>query len=148
MSPEAHGIAYPLLAAMNGRVRAAVVRRIEAMERELEFLAQKEDVRLLAIRTHGWSDDRLRVIFALNSVYQQVLGPLQAVARGGPQGLGGEVPIRHGSFAFSASTTVRIQQSMRAFEAVASELRIPQSWLHANTCGDVVYAIQAANEWR
>ena len=36
------------------------------------------------------------VLFLLNSMYQQVIGPLQAAARGGPEGLGNAVAICHG----------------------------------------------------
>lgn len=148
MSPELREIARPFLERMHFKVKAAVVRRVDAMERELDFLMAKEDKRLMDIRRHGWSNDRLRVVFALNSVYQQVLGPLQAAARGGPEGLGKQVPVRHGTFAFSSATAVGVQRAIADFNKVVGELRISHGWLQANTCSDIVYLIAASNEWR
>jgi hypothetical protein len=131
----------PLLRSLDGKVRVAVIRRIEAMERELTFLGAREDRSLLTARLNGWTDDRLHVLFALNSVYQHLLGPLQSAARGGPEGLGDTVAVLHGTSTFSRATTTRIQLTVRAFNELVNALEFRQRWLHENTCGDVLYAI-------
>jgi hypothetical protein len=141
VSPLVHRIVGPLLRSMDGKVRAAVIRRIDAMERELAFLSSREDRRLATVRRFGWTDDRLQVLFALNSVYQQLLGPLQSAARGGPEGLGDTVPVRHGTSTFSRATTTRIQLTMRDFNALVDALELRRTWLQENTCGDVLFAI-------
>jgi hypothetical protein len=141
MSPHVRRILGPLLRSLDGKVRVAVLRRIDAMERELVFLGSREDRKLAAARRYGWTDDRLHVLFALNSIYQQLLGPLQSAARGGPEGLGDTVAVQHGTSTFSRATTMRIQLTMRDFNKLVGALEFRQRWLQDNTCGDVLYAI-------
>lgn len=126
---------------MDARVRRGVLRRIDAMERELTFLAEREDDNVKFIRRRGWSDERLQVLFVLNSVYQQVLGPVQAAAKEGPAGLGSTIPVRHGTASFSRETAGSVLAAMKDFLAMVDALKLQRSWLHSNTCGDVVYAI-------
>jgi hypothetical protein len=120
-----------------------VLRRIDAMERELTFLAEREDDNLSFIRRRGWSDERLQVLFVLNSVYQQVLGPIQAAAKEGPEGLGSTIPIRHGTASFSRKTAGKVQVAMKEFLVMVDTLKLQRRWLHSNTCGDVVFAVAA-----
>ena len=141
MTPSVRRIADPVLRSMDSRVRRGVQRRIDAMERELAFLAEREDDNVRLLRRRGWSDERLQVLFVLNSVYQQVLGPFQAAAKGGPEGLGGAIPIRHGSASFGREMAGRVQVAMKDFLAMMDALELQRSWLHANTCGDVVFAV-------
>jgi len=126
---------------MDGRVRRGVLRRIDAMERELVFLADREDENVKFIRRRGWSDERLQLLFVLNSVYQQVLGPVQAAAKEGPEGLGSTIPVRHGTASFSRATAGTVRVAMKDFLAMVDALKLQRSWLHSNTCGDVVFAI-------
>lgn len=141
MTPIAQRVAEPLIDCLHYKVREAVLRRVEQMERELKFLAEKEDETLLRARREGWSNDRLEVVFVLNSVYQHVLGPLQASSRAGPRGLGGDVPIRHGSTLYDAQSAAKIEGAVIHFRRLVARLRLRQRWLYANTCGDLLYAI-------
>ena len=141
MTPIARRIADPVLRSLDPRVRRGVLRRIDAMERELAFLAEREDDNVKFIRSRGWSDERLQVLFVLNSVYQQVLGPIQAAAKEGPEGLGSTIPVRHGTASFSRKTAGSVQVAMKDVRAMVDTLRLQRSWLHPNTCGDVVFAI-------
>jgi hypothetical protein len=111
------------------------------MERELAFMAERDDDDVNFIRSRGWSDERLQVLFVLNSVYQQVLGPVQSAARGGPEGLGSTVPVRHGTASFSRKTAGSVQAAMKDFLAMVDTLKLQRSWLHSNTCADVVFAV-------
>lgn len=141
MTPAVRRVADPLLGPMEARVRRDVERRIELMERELAFLVDREDQNVAFIRRRGWCDERLQVLFLLNSVYQKVLGPLQAAAKEGPEGLGSTVPVKHGSSVFSRQTTGTVQLAMKDFLAMVEGLQLHRSWLHANTCGDAIYEI-------
>lgn len=137
----------PILAAltapMSMKPRQAVMRRHEAMLGELRFLSEREspDENLSFIRRHKWSDERLSALFALNSVYQEVLGPLHASTRVGAAGLGTEYPIRHGSQRFDASHNVRVQNAIDDFYAIVERLGFLKEWMTRNTCGDLVYYI-------
>lgn len=141
MTPSVHRIADPVLRSLDPRVRRGVLRRIDAMERELAFLAEREDDNVNFIRRRGWSDERLQVLFVLNSVYQQLLGPIQAAAKEGPEGLGSTIPVRHGKASFSRKTAGSVQLAMKDFLVMVDTLKLQRSWLHSNTCGDVVFAV-------
>jgi hypothetical protein len=141
MTPSVHRIADPVLRSLDPRVRRGVLRRIDAMERELAFLAEREDDNVKFIRSRGWSDERLQVLFVLNSVYQQVLGPIQAAAKEGPEGLGSTIPVRHGTASFSRKTAGSVQIAMKDFLVMVDALKLQRRWLHSNTCGDVVFAV-------
>lgn len=141
MTPVAERITGVLLRSLDSRVRLGVIRRVQAMERELNFLASRDDQNVIDIRRHGWSDDRLHVFFVLNSVYQQVLGPMQAAARGGPDGLGISIPLLHGKTTFDSRTAKSVNAAMKDFNALVGVLKVQRNWLYANTCRDAVFLI-------
>jgi hypothetical protein len=141
MTPVVQSITQPVIRLMDRGVRQGVLRRVDAMERELAFLKERKDENVALIKRRGWTDDRLQLLFLLNSVYQQVLGPLQAAARGGPEGLGSVVPIRHGKTSFNQAGAARTQLFVRDFLAMIDTLKLQRTWLQSNTCGDVVFSI-------
>ncbi len=141
MTPSIRRIADPVFRSLDTRVRNGVLRRIDAMVRELAFLADREDDNVNFIRRRGWSDERLQLIFVLNSIYQHVLGPMQAAAKQGPEGLGSSIPVRHGTASFSKKTAGSVQFAMKDFLMMVDTLNLQRSWLHSNTCGDVVFAV-------
>lgn len=137
---------------LDPKVRSAVVRRHEAMLRELAFLGTKQDERLTFIRTRSWTDARLSVLFSLNCVYQEVLGPLDASARTGRRadaevagapglGLGSSHPIVHGANRFDPAHTARVKAAVEDFFEMVNELGLRRDWMTKNTCGDLVYWI-------
>lgn len=126
---------------MAPKPRSSVFRRYEAMLRELKFLAERRDENLQYIRDRNWTDARLSMLFGLNSVYQEVLGPLQASARSGTAGLGSEYPITHGSQRFDSAHTARVTSALEDFFALVFELGFQRAWMTKNTCGDLVFFI-------
>jgi hypothetical protein len=146
----------PVLAALmqplDARVRNTVARRHEAMLRELAFLGTKEDKGLAFIRSRNWTDAKLSVLFSLNCIYQEVLGPLDASARTGRSadvevkgksglGLGSSHPIVHGSQRFDVAHTARVKGAMEDFFGLVAKLGFRRDWMTKNTCGDLVYWI-------
>jgi len=121
--------------------RKAVIRRHEAMLRELAFLHEKQDENLRFILSKKWTDKRLSVLFSLNSVYQEVVGPLSASARGGRAGLGTEYPILHGATRFDAAHAARARSAAQDFFEMIRELDFQTDWMTKNTCGDLIFYI-------
>jgi hypothetical protein len=121
--------------------RSAVMRRHEAMLRELSFLGERENENLAFIRSRNWTEQRLSVLFSLNCIYQEVLGPLDASARTGQAGLGTEHPIVHGSLRFDSAHTARVRSAVEDFFTMVGELGFRRDWMTKNTCGDLVYYI-------
>lgn len=146
----------PVLAALtqplDAKVRGSVIRRHEAMVRELAFLESKQDQNLAFLRSRKWSYQKLSVLFGLNCIYQEVLGPLDASARSGRQsdsdanstpalGLGSSHPIVRGSQRFDSAHTVRVKSAVEDFFGLVSELGFRRDWMTKNTCSDLVYWI-------
>lgn len=144
---------------LDPKPRSAVLRRHEAMLRELNFLGVRENENLAFIRARNWTDARLGALFSLNCIYQEVLGPLDASARTGydgaqsqasrlgltprmeSHGLGRRYPILHGSQRFDSAHTARVKSAVEDFFELVSELGFRRDWMTKNTCGDLVYYI-------
>jgi hypothetical protein len=127
-----------LIGAMNPVVRTSVERRYEAMLRELQFLLSCENENLKYLRNKGWSDERLQVLFVLNSIYQLCVGPLQSSGRV-TAGLGGEFPILHGADVFGSSRAALVNGMAADFFFMAAELGFLRDWMTKNTCGELIY---------
>lgn len=79
-------------------VKKQLTIRYEAFNRQLEYLKSQNNQYLLMLYKAKWNDEKFRVLFALNSFYQIVLGPLSSSSKNiSNTGLGGEVPILYGS---------------------------------------------------
>lgn len=141
MTPNAQHACKPILDKLDKKVRQGVGKRVDAMVRELEFLGQREDRRLAILRSVGWEDDHLHVIFLLNSFYQRVLGPEKSAAREGPKGLGASIPVHHGSTVFDRRSAQQVRAAELSFNDMNQKLNVNVHWLYANTCGDLLYAM-------
>lgn len=130
-----------LTSSMHQKPKMAVIKRYEAMVRELRYRVERQDKDLLFIRSKGWEDDRLYVLFALNSVYQEVLGPLQCSARSGISGVGTDHPIVHGGSRFDRAHTVRVNQAIAKYFTMTIRLGFQWEWLAKNTCNDLIYFV-------
>lgn len=154
--PKQRGNIDPFLALLthplDAKVRSVVLRRHEAMLRELAFLVSSQDQRLAFIRSRNWHDAKLSALFSLNCLYQEVLGPLDASARTGHRahpdanevptlGLGSFHPIVHGSQRFDSAHTARVKGAVEDFFGLVAELGFRRDWMTKNTCGDLVYWI-------
>lgn len=131
-----------LTAKSDPRIKRTIVNRFGAMVRELNYLDTSGNERLLFMRTRAWTDQKLRVLFALNCVYQVLLGPLHASTRGGKTGIGTTIPIVYGSLTFDTATAGPVNAALADFGALVQSLGFEIEWLTANTCGDLLYFIQ------
>ena len=130
-----------LLKPVRRRPREAVLARHAAMVRELKFRGSNRDEALEYLRGRGWSDARFHVLFALNCVYQEILGPLQASSRSGIAGLGTQYPIIHGTKLFDIGHSERVSFVIVDFMAIVEGLNFTRDWLYKNTCGDLIFYI-------
>lgn len=144
MSPDerhAEQFLSNLLKPVERRPREVVLARHAAMVRELKFRTANRDEALGYLRDRGWTDARFHVLFALNCVYQEILGPLQAASRAGVAGLGTTYPITHGALRFDPAYSEHVNFVIVNFMEVLSKLHFTRDWLHKNTCGDLIFYI-------
>jgi hypothetical protein len=126
---------------LDHKPRGAVERRYAAMTRELRFLEERQDEKLAFLRSHRWNDDRLKVLFGLNCIYQEVIGPLDASIRAGEAGMGTRYPIVHGAMRFDRAYSSKVRKAATDFFTLVSKFGFQHDWMTKNTCGDLVYYI-------
>lgn len=111
---------------LEGDTRRQIFRRYDAFIRQLEYLKSQNDQKIIILREDGWSDNKFKVIFALNSFYQEVIGPLSSSAQSDrATGLGSQIPIVYGSMVkFTSSRSNKIQEAYNDFIQLAYDLDI------------------------
>src|SRR5690349_3911783 len=124
MASTPQSILQLLLGPVDGLAKRAVGRRVDAMNRELAFLVRKDGEDLAFISERGWTTERLQVVFALNSVYQLVIGPQEAACHANPRVLGQSIPIVHGTFVVDVSFQRQTRSAVEAFFAICSDAGI------------------------
>jgi hypothetical protein len=134
-----------LVAELDSDLRLRILRRKEAMLRQLRHLRETENAELILLVGRGWSMDRLEVICGLNSFYQIVLGPLASSAREREGVLGNEVPILYGdSLRFDREHALMVRRLHTAFMNAVRDLPVAPSMLTAPHASDLVFRLAAA----
>lgn len=123
-------------------LRRLIARRVEAMQRQMTYLQERQDRRLLQAQRR-WSANELHAIFLLNSFYQIVLAPLASPASVHPAtGLGRTVPIRLGeTLTFDAERAESVSEAREAFLRLAIRLGVSHAALRAAHADDVLFAL-------
>jgi hypothetical protein len=128
------------------RVQARIRNRYGAMLRELSYLSDStsthsaKDIQLL-LRRH-WTLDRLSVLCALNSFYQEVLGPLYSASRKqAARSAFAKVPIRHGAVLFDDGQAKRVRSMEYDFFRKFSDFGADRAVMNAPTAGSVIFLL-------
>lgn len=129
-----------LMKGLSPPVRRSVEDRFSAMGREFRYLSDSRSPDLSYLQSKGWSEDRFTVLFMLNSVYQQCIGPLHSSGRSNA-GIGSSIPILHGTNVFDKAHSAHVNEMALSFFNMVEQLGYSRSWLSKNTCGDVIYWI-------
>lgn len=127
---------------LDRELRIQILRRREAMLRELRFLEEREDPSLLSIRRSDWTNERLEVLCGLNAFYQLVLGPLASSSRDRFGELGREIPIQYGELLrFDAERSRRLRRAHMAFMVAIGDVPDVQGLLTAPQFRDMVFRL-------
>jgi len=118
------------------------------MCRDLNYLFEQKDTRVVQASANGWTLERLRVIAILNSFNRVVVGPLSAAYRTETKsGLGRETPIQYGErLEISSKTAGRVRPALDAFERLATESGLKRHWLNISRTSDLVWAIGSRDD--
>lgn len=124
-------------------LKILIEKRYSAFERQLKYLKTQNKNYLIILYSNSWTDERLKVIFALNSFYQLVLGPLSSSALNiSNTGLGRDIPIKYGkSITFNQARNRQIIKAEERFNSIIAELNIPHFVLGMNSANDIIYNI-------
>jgi len=121
-------------------VRQSVIRRFDAMKRELVFRWSQNDGDAAFLRRIGYTSEQLHTLFALNSFYQIVLGPLAAASRRWRTVEFNQLTILHGRMSFGPTDAVQLREMVSRFERILGEIDLPR-FINTNTAGDLIYQL-------
>lgn len=120
-----------------------IFNRTDAFKRQLAYIKEQNNQMLSVLYRYGWSDQKLHVVFAFNSFYQLVLGPLASSALPiSNTGVGSSIPIRYGSsIKFDKSRNRKISNANSDFFTLLSQLDISPWLVNHSSANDIVYSI-------
>lgn len=128
---------------MDWEVKEQVYHRYEALVRQYEYLVERQNEHLLFTFKNGWFADKYKGLFALNSFYQIVIGPLASSTRGVSKiGIGSSIPIIYGkSVRFNARRNSVINKTYLDYISLVNGVGFKEWWLNSNQASDAVYQI-------
>lgn len=131
-----------LVSKLDRDLRFQVLSRRENMLRELRFLEERRDPRLLTAHQHQWTNERLEVLCGLNAFYQLVLGPLASSARDRFGFLGRDIPILYGeTVRFDSKRSSTIQAAHSAFMSALDVVPVATDMLTAPHFDDLLFRL-------
>jgi len=138
-----HSVLNVLVGKMEREVKNQCERRYEALVRQYSYLVEKQNEHLMFTYSKGWFSERYKVLFALNSFYQIVLGPLASSSRGVSEiGIGSIIPISYGAvIKFDDARNRKINKAYIDFNALIYESGMDEWWLNLNQANDIVFQI-------
>lgn len=138
-----HSVLNLLVGKMEWEIKEQCERRYEALVRQYNYLIEKQNEHLMFTYSKGWFSERYKVLFALNSFFQIVLGPLASSSRGTSEiGVGSRIPISYGaSIKFNESRNRTINNAYHDFGVLILESGIDEWWLNLNQANDIVYQV-------
>lgn len=138
-----HPVLNVLVGKMEREVKEQCERRYEALVRQYNYLVEKQNEHLMLTYKKGWFSQRYKVLFALNSFFQIVLGPLASSSRGVSEiGIGSRIPISYGAaIKFDDSRNRLINKAYLDFGALIHDSGIDEWWLNLIQANDIVYQV-------
>ena len=131
-----------LLERLDADLRRRIRARQDGMLRELRYLDDRRDSRLLAVRRRGWSNERLTILCGLNSFYMFVMGPLASSGSDRTGVLGRDIVIQYGdSLRFDAERGSRIRGALGSFMRALDLVPDAQGVLTAARFDDLLYRL-------
>ena len=124
-------------------VKALVWRRYKVLLSELDYKSKQKDKCLNKLRLFDWDYERLKYLLALNSFYQVVLLPIEAVSKSGTNGLGDDVEITYGKKMRHNADSASVFKTMVAeYAAVCADFGASKRLLTANRTGDILFNLE------
>lgn len=125
------------------KVKRAFERACDAMLRELAYLQQRNDRRLDAAMSAGWTLERVKIVIVLNSFHRIVLGPLAAAYQTPARnGLGATIPIKYGtSFTVGDRDGVHVRTALKTFDDIVTSKGIRSYWLNVGRLSDLLFSL-------
>ncbi|UJP04550.1 MAG: hypothetical protein LZF61_06630 [Nitrosomonas sp.] len=123
-------------------IRKQMIRRFSVLMTSVRFMKEKKSEHFVAVEKRGWTLQRLEVLFALNTFYLLVLGPLAASAKGRSKTMWRNVPILYGEeLLFDNDRAHKIRAAQLSFSSVVSRVPGGLETLTGNQASDIIFRL-------
>lgn len=138
-----HSILNVLVGKMEWDIREQCDRRYQGLLSQYNYLVETQNEHLLFTNRKGWYVERYKVLFALNSFFQVVIGPLVSSSRGVSEvGVGSSIPIKYGkSIRFDSARNRSVNKVYADFIILIRELGMEEWLLNLNQANDIVFQV-------
>lgn len=126
-------------------IRRLMARRVSTLMASVRYLKEKSSEQFVFVEKQGWSLEHFEIVFAMNSFYLLVLGPLASSARTRVNTVWQDIPISYGNeLLFDNQRAKQIRKAHEAFSNIA--LRIPGGLetLTGNKASDILFKLYRA----
>jgi hypothetical protein len=129
-----------LIKDLDYEVKKQITQRYANMVSNYNHLRDSKDKNLMLTFKHKWNDDKYKVLFALNSFYQFVIGPLVSSAYGhSNSGLGSSIPINFGKMRIDQARNWNVIETNRSFTKLFISCGFNEYMMVANKVSDIAY---------
>ena len=129
---------------LDWKVRERCIRRYEFLCRQYSYLGETNNEHLLTLIRAGWFDEKFKALFALNSFYQIVIGPLASSTRDAHNslGIGSTTTITYGKkVKFNSESLAPVYSAYNDFLEFIEKLDFNEWLLILNQTSDIIYHI-------
>jgi len=111
----------------------------------LRYLMEQGTSETKYIKDQGWGIEHFDVLFALNSFYLLVLGPLSSSARGRARTIWRNTPIQYGKeLLFDNQRATKIRNAEQSFNSIARRIPGGLNTITGNRASDIIYQLYVA----
>lgn len=126
-------------------IRRLMSRRVSALTASVRYMHETRSEHLMFIAEQGWNSEHFEIIFAMNSFYLFVLGPLASSARGRSNTVWRDTPILYGQeLLFDNKRAKQIQIAHQSFENISRRIPGGLETLTGNKAADIVFKLYKA----
>lgn len=137
-----HPVLKILVDVMERDIRCQCDRRYQALVRQYNYLVETKNEHLIFTYSKGWVSEKYKVLFALNTFFQIVIGPLSSSTRGvSGVGVGSSIPISYGTIKFNKARNKAVNKAYSDFIIFVHECGMDEWWLNLNQASDITYQV-------
>jgi hypothetical protein len=126
-------------------VKRLMSRRVFSLMASIRYMQEARSEHLLFIQEQGWNLEHFEIVFAMNSFYLFVLGPLASSARERAGTVWQDIPIQYGEeLIFDNQRASQIRSAHQSFSNIARRIPGGLDTLTGNKASDIVFKLYRA----
>lgn len=126
-------------------IKRLMFRRHSALMSNLRYLRETRSDQFLYVKNEGWDIEHFEILFALNTFYLLVLGPLASSARGRENTIWKDTAIQYGNeFLFDNKRAKEIRNAHQSFTQITRRIPGGLNTITGNQASDIIFKLHKA----